>query len=167
MLKLFHPREKVGKRLARIAVIIFDFDGVFTDNRVIVVETGKEAVICNRSDGLGVRMLRDRNIPMLILSTETNPVVAQRARKLGLEWIQGVPDKKAALLSYCNEKGFDIKNVMYVGNDLNDYEAMRVVGFPVAPGDAHPKIRALAKTVLHKKGGEGAVAELAERLIWE
>ncbi len=167
MLKLFQSGKKTHKMLAKIALIIFDFDGVFTDNRVIVDETGKEAVICNRSDGLGVRLLHDRNIAMLILSTETNPVVAQRAGKLRLECIQGVSDKKAALLSYCNEKGINIKNVMYVGNDLNDYEAMQIVGFPVAPGDAHPKIRALAKTVLYQKGGEGAIAELAERLIWE
>lgn len=145
--------------------IIFDFDGVFTDNQVTVAEDGKESVTCNRADGLGIRMLREKKIPLLILSTETNPVVAMRAQKLALDVWYGVEDKKETLIAYCTEKGIGIKKVMYVGNDVNDYEVMKIVGYPVAPKDAHPEIRRIAKYIINKKGGEGVVKELAENLI--
>jgi YrbI family 3-deoxy-D-manno-octulosonate 8-phosphate phosphatase len=152
-----------------IQAIVFDFDGVFTDNKVTVTEDGKESVVCNRADGLGIGMLRAENIPLLILSMETNRVVVMRARKLALNALQGIVNKKETLITYCREKGIDIRKVMYVGNDLNDYEVMKAVGYPVAPEDAHPKIRRIAKYIIHKKGGEGVIKELAEKLIfgWE
>jgi 3-deoxy-D-manno-octulosonate 8-phosphate phosphatase (KDO 8-P phosphatase) len=148
-----------------IEAIVFDFDGVFTDNKVIVDENGKESVICNRADGLGIRMLQQKKIPLVILSSEINYVVAARARKLGLDVFYGVEAKKETLITYCNQHGFDLKKVMYIGNDLNDYEVMSIVGYPVAPKDAHVKIRRIAKFVIPKKGGEGVVKELAEKWI--
>jgi 3-deoxy-D-manno-octulosonate 8-phosphate phosphatase (KDO 8-P phosphatase) len=159
----FFNRPKIS--LKSIQAIVFDFDGVFTDNKVIVDEDGKESVTCNRADGLGIRMFHAKGIPLLILSTETNPVVAQRAQKLVLDLIQGIQDKKAALLVYCHENRIDPQNIMYIGNDVNDYEAMGIVGYPVAPKDAHPKIRRIAKLILSKKGGQGVIKELAEKLI--
>ncbi|HBF36344.1 MAG TPA: haloacid dehalogenase [Firmicutes bacterium] len=159
----FFDRQKIS--LKNIQAIIFDFDGIFTDNKVTVDEDGKESVICNRADGLGIKMLHVKAIPLLVLSTETNPVVAKRAQKLALNVIQGKEDKKDALLFYCKEKGIAPQNVMYVGNDVNDYDVMSIVGYPVAPKDAHPKIRRIAKLILHKKGGEGVIKELAENLI--
>ncbi len=151
--------------LKKIQAIIFDFDGVFTDNKVIIAENSLESVSCNRADGLGIKMLRANNIPLLILSGEINPVVARRAQKLALEVIQGVDDKKDALLGYCKVKGFLPEQVMYVGNDVNDYEAMKIVGFPAAPKDAHPQIKRIARFIINKKGGEGVIKELAENLI--
>jgi 3-deoxy-D-manno-octulosonate 8-phosphate phosphatase (KDO 8-P phosphatase) len=160
-MKLF--KRKVDPR--QIAAIIFDFDGVFTDNKVIVTEDGHESVTCNRADGLGIKMLREKQIPLLILSTERNRVVAARAEKLALEHLQGVADKKAVLIAYCAARAIDLQKVMYVGNDLNDLEAMKIVGYPVAPRDAHPEIRRLAKYIVKCKGGEGVVKELAENWI--
>jgi 3-deoxy-D-manno-octulosonate 8-phosphate phosphatase (KDO 8-P phosphatase) len=148
-----------------IEAIVFDFDGIFTDNKVMVTEDGKESVACNRADGLGIKILQAKNIPLLILSTETNPVVAVRAQKLGLDAWSGIEDKKEALLTFCRDKGIRIQKVMYVGNDLNDYEAMKIAGYPVAPQDAHPGIRRIAKFIIGKKGGEGVVKALAENLI--
>ena len=145
-----------------IDLIVYDFDGVMTDNRVIVFQDGTEAVIVNRADGLGVDRSRDMGIPQLILSTETNPVVKARASKLCLEVISSCEDKKKALENYCTQKGYDLKRVIYVGNDLNDLEVMRIVGFPVAPGDAHPKIKKIAKLITEAKGGEGVVKELSD-----
>ncbi len=148
-----------------IDLIVYDFDGVMTDNRVIIFQDGTEAVIVNRADGLGVDRFRSFGIPQLILSTETNPVVKARATKLCIEVIASCKDKKNALENYCAQKGYDLNRVIYVGNDLNDLEVMRIVGFPVAPADAHPKIKKIAKLLTEAKGGEGVVKELSNYLV--
>lgn len=147
-----------------IDLIVYDFDGVMTDNRVIVFQNGTEAVIVNRADGLGVDRFRDLGIPQLILSTETNLVVKARAAKLHLEVIGSCKDKKNTLENYCARKGYKLNRVMYIGNDLNDLEVVKIVGFPVAPADAHPKIKEIAKLITEAKGGEGVVKELSDYL---
>lgn len=147
-----------------IDLIVYDFDGVMTDNRVIVFQDGTEAVIANRADGLGVDHFRSLNIPQLILSTETNPVVKARAKKLRIEVISSSKDKKRALKDYCQKNGYDIQNVLYVGNDLNDLEVMRIVGFSVAPADAHQEVKTIARMVTHARGGEGVIKEIADSL---
>jgi len=145
-----------------IDLIVYDFDGVMTDNHVIIFQDGTEAVIVNRADGLGVDRFRNLGIPQLILSTETNPVVKARAAKLRLEVIVSCKDKKIALENYCAQKGYALNRVMYIGNDLNDLEVMEIVSFPVAPADAHPKIKKIAKLITEAKGGEGVVKELSD-----
>ena len=148
-----------------IKLIVYDFDGVMTDNRVYVTQDGKESVVCNRGDGLGVNMIRDMSIPQIILSTETNEVVQQRAKKLGIHAIHGSGNKKQSLASYCLEKKISFSEVLYVGNDLNDLEVMQQVEMPVCPADAHEKIRELSSHVTKARGGEGVVRELAEWLM--
>jgi len=148
-----------------IDLIVYDFDGVMTDNRVIVFQDGNEAVIVNRADGLGVDHFRNLGIPQLILSTETNPVVKARAAKLHLEVIASCKDKKIAIEKYCVQRGYDLNRVMYIGNDLNDLDVMEIVGFPVAPADVHPKIKKLARLTTEAKGGDGVVRELADYLM--
>lgn len=148
-----------------IDLIVYDFDGVMTDNRVIIFQDGTEAVIVNRADGLGVDRFRNLGIPQLILSTETNPVVRARAAKLHLEVIASCKDKKHTLEKFCSQNGYNLNQVMYIGNDLNDLEVMKIVGFPIAPADAHPKIKKLAKLVTEAKGGEGVVKELSDYLV--
>ena len=143
-------------------LIVYDFDGVMTDNRAIVFQDGTEAVIVNRSDGLGVERIRTLGIPQLILSTETNPVVKARADKLRLEVISSCEDKKMALINYCSQNRLDIEKVIYIGNDINDLEVMKIVGYPIAPTDAHPDITKIACLVTKAKGGEGVVKELAD-----
>lgn len=164
-MELFNFLTKPKIPLKDIALIVLDFDGIFTDNKVMVSEEGKEFVNCTRADGLGIQLLNSKHVPMLILSTETNPVVASRARKLNLPVIQGEENKKQTLIKYCEENKINLQNVMYAGNDLNDYEVMKCIGFPVAPKDAHPEIKRIAKYIISKKGGEGVVRELAENLI--
>ncbi len=146
-------------------LIVFDFDGVLTDNRVLVFEDGQEAVFCNRSDGLGFDMLRKAGVPVIILSTETNRVVATRAGKLKVPCLQGVQDKRLALEAYCREHRVPLKHVLYVGNDLNDEQAMRLVGWTASPADAHPRIRRLSRIRLRSRGGMGVAREIAERLV--
>jgi len=157
--------SRLSFRAKNVDLIVYDFDGVMTDNRVIIFQDGTEAVIVNRSDGLGVERFCRFNIPQLILSTETNPVVKARAAKLHLEVIASCKDKKIALENYCAQKGYDLNRVIYVGNDLNDLEVMRVVGFPIAPADAHPKIKKIAKLITEAKGGKGVIKELSDYLI--
>ena len=145
--------------------VILDFDGVLTDNRVYVFEDGREAVACNRADGWGIRQLREAKIEVIILSTEANPVVSMRAKKLGIECIQQCDDKKSAVVGLIEKHSLDPSRVMYVGNDTNDLEAMRLVGHRVAPADAHPVIRSIATTVVAARGGEGVVREIADALL--
>lgn len=150
---------------ASIDLIVYDFDGVMTDNRVYVAQDGLEWVACNRADGLGVGLLRDAGFEQLILSTETNPVVSARANKLRLEAVHGVADKATVLRQLLSDRGLHSARVLYVGNDINDLDAMQMVGYPVCPADAHPRIRSISKLVLSTVGGAGVVRELAERII--
>ena len=147
-----------------IQLIVYDFDGVITDNRVMVSEDGMESVIVSRADGLGVNIIKEMEIPQMILSTETNPVVSLRAKKLGIPVLQGVNDKKTVLLNYCKSNNFNPKGVLYIGNDVNDEGVMKAVGYTVAPADAHHSIKSLAQMVLGTKGGQGVVRELADKL---
>lgn len=148
-----------------IQLIVYDFDGVMTDNRVIVFQDGSEAVVVNRADGLGVDRLRAKGISQLILSTEINPVVKARAAKLGLEVIASCKDKKIALKEYCDQNNYNLQKVVYVGNDLNDLEIMKIVGFSIAPADAHPKIKVVVKLITTTKGGEGVIREIAQIIL--
>jgi len=137
---------------------------VMTDNRVWVGEHGNELVACNRSDGLGLTMLRELGLDLFVLSTETNPVVGSRCRKLTLPYEQGVRDKAGRLGQLLCERGIAPSDVIYVGNDINDLGCMRLVGCAVAVADAHPDVRREADLMLTCAGGHGAVRELCDRL---
>jgi len=148
-----------------IELLVFDFDGVFTDNRVLVLQDGREAVVCNRGDGMGLSMLRDKGLPMAVLSTEVNPVVDARCKKLKLECRHGLADKRSALVQLAREKNVDLKRVVYVGNDVNDLGCMEAAGFAIVVADAHPLAIAKADYVLSRSGGGGAVRELCDLLL--
>ena len=148
-----------------IDLLILDFDGVLTDNRVYVTQDGQEAVACHRGDGWGIGLLKNAGLEIIILSTETNPVVSARAKKLGVECIQGCSDKAEATREIIAKKELDFTKVMYVGNDTNDSEAMALVGHAVAPADSHPEIIEVAKTITKARGGYGVVRELADLLL--
>lgn len=149
----------------RPALVVFDFDGVMTDNRVVVLQDGTEGVLCNRADGLGLQMLREAGLPLLVLSRETNRVVQARCAKLGIPCLQGVADKWEALRRYIVQHGWAAADVVFVGNDINDLECLANVGFGVAVADADAQTRAAAKLILRGRGGYGAVRELCERLL--
>jgi len=145
--------------------IIFDFDGVFTDNKVYVFEDGREAVVCNRGDGLGISMLKKTGVSMCVISTETNSVVSVRCKKLGLECFQGIGDKLSVLKKWLNEKKIDIRNAAFVGNDINDLACLMSVGLSIVPADAHIEVKCIAKIELKSHGGNGAVREVAEMYL--
>ncbi|WP_150126853.1 acylneuraminate cytidylyltransferase [Sphingomonas panacis] len=149
---------------ARVSALVMDFDGVLTDDRVFVSETGAESVVCSRRDGMGIERLRKAGLPMLVISKETNPVVAARCRKLRLPYHHGVEGKLAVLQAWLAETTIDPAETLYVGNDINDLECMAAVGCAVAPQDAHPRALAAAALVLDADGGRGAIRLLADLL---
>ena len=148
-----------------IQAIIFDFDGVFTDNRVIVNENGQESVICNRSDGFGISAIKKYGISLLVLSKEKNPVVQKRCEKLGMPCVQGIDDKKTFLAAWLRENAIDLNHVIYLGNDVNDIECLKYVGCGVVVADAHDDAKRAAKIVLKNNGGQGAVRELCDLVM--
>jgi len=160
-------RRKAPRALGTpdIGLLVFDFDGVLTDNRVLVLEDGREAVFCSRADGLAFDALRKAELPTLIMSTETNPVVQARAKKLRVPVLQAVADKGAAIAAYSAKTGIALSRIAFVGNDLNDLAAMARVGHPIAVADAHPRVKATARRVLRTKGGAGVAREIVERIL--
>lgn len=167
--------DQVLPNWSEIHTIIFDFDGVFTDNKVFTDQDGRESVRCDRGDGLGFDILRgfiaknSWSLKYFILSKEKNPVVAARARKLKIECMQGAQNKSIFIKDYLESLQPKYENpakgLLYVGNDLNDYGAMTLAGFSVAPSDAHPLIQRIADLVLPEKGGDGFVRSFIERLL--
>ena len=144
-----------------IDAVVLDFDGTQTDDRVLIDADGKEFVSVHRGDGLGIAALRKSGLKMLILSTEQNPVVAARARKLKLPVLHGIDRKDLALKQWCEEQGIAPERVLYVGNDVNDLPCFALVGWPVAVGSAHDVVRGAARAVTTVPGGEGAIREIA------
>ncbi len=151
--------------LRSVGLVVLDFDGVFTDNRVWVSETGEESVACWRGDGIGLRRLDEVGVPYVIVSTEANPVVARRAEKLRTRCVHGVDDKLAVVRDEAARAGVGLGAVAYVGNDVNDGSCLEAVGFPVVPADAWPEVVPLARWVLDRPGGQGCVRELCDA-VW-
>ena len=148
--------------IAPIRLLLFDFDGVFTDNRVWILEDGREAVCCSRADGLGLAKLRKRGLEMGIVSTEKNPVVAERARKLELNCWQGVDEKLDHLRTLAEDRNLSFKNIAFVGNDINDKSCLAAAGLPIVVADSYPEILVLGKAVTSRNGGDGAVREICD-----
>jgi YrbI family 3-deoxy-D-manno-octulosonate 8-phosphate phosphatase len=167
--------ETVGRKLDEASVsvmwpahpelVVFDFDGVFTDNRVFVSEDGKETVACDRGDGMALEWLLGSGIPSLILSKERNPVVEARARKVGIPAVQATDNKAAYLRTYFETNAINPQNVIYVGNDVNDLECFKIVGCSVAVADAVREVIDAATIVLKKSGGRGAIREVVEIIL--
>ncbi|GAA4663435.1 N-acylneuraminate cytidylyltransferase [Streptomyces chumphonensis] len=148
-----------------VDAVVLDFDGTQTDDRVYVDSDGRETVAVHRGDGLGIAALRRAGLPVLILSTEVNTVVAARARKLKLPVLHGIDRKDRALKQWCEEEGVAPERVLYVGNDVNDLPCFGLVGWPVAVANAHDVVRGAARAVTTTPGGSGAVREIAGWLL--
>ncbi|GAA3792567.1 cytidylyltransferase domain-containing protein [Streptomyces phyllanthi] len=144
-----------------IDAVVLDFDGTQTDDRVLIDSEGREFVSVHRGDGLGIAALRRSGLKMLVLSTEQNPVVAARARKLKLPVLHGIDRKDLALKQWCEEQGIAPERVLYVGNDVNDLPCFALVGWPVAVASAHDVVRGAARAVTTLPGGDGAIREIA------
>jgi len=151
--------------LNNIDAFVFDFDGVLTNNLVHLNQDGNEWVSCSRADGLAFDVLHELGKPSYILSTEKNPVVTARANKLKITALQGIQNKAEGIKELVDREGFNLQNILYVGNDLNDYKAMQLCGYTACPSDSHEMIKSIATIVLKTEGGNGVVRELLEDVL--
>ena len=161
--------------IQKFHTIIFDFDGVFTDNFVYVDDLGRETVRCSREDSYGISILKklisksNLRIDVFVLSTETNQVVIKRCKKMGIDCHVGERHKAKYLAEWYskNRPGLPdpYSGTLYFGNDLNDLPVMQKVGTSFAPSDAHPRIKEAATQVLTARGGQGFVREGIELIL--
>jgi 3-deoxy-D-manno-octulosonate 8-phosphate phosphatase (KDO 8-P phosphatase) len=149
----------------KIKFIGFDFDGVMTDNAVYVDGSGRETVRCSRGDGMGIELLQKTGIIAYVISKEKNAVVAARCRKLRIKCVSGTDDKLPELKKILKKHRIDLKDAAFVGNDVNDSECLKAVGWPIVVKDAHPDVLALAKYITKAAGGHGAVREICDLII--
>ena len=148
-----------------IHAFIFDFDGVLTNNKVYTDSSGNESVICSRSDGLGFNALKILGVPSFIVSSEKNKVVSMRAEKLAVPTYQGIKNKKKLVMKLIQENNFDLNQIFYVGNDINDYHSMVSCGISACPNDSNTLIKEISKYNLKSCGGEGVVREILEEIF--
>jgi len=141
-------------------LIVYDFDGVLTNNKFYLNQDGVESVQLNRSDGLAISLIKKLGYRQFIFSSEENEVVKKRAEKLKIEVYAGINNKKEKLKSLIINNKLDFDKIIYVGNDINDLEAMKLCGFRVCPYDSHKKIKEISNHKLPIKGGEGVVRYL-------
>ncbi|MHB8856600.1 MAG: cytidylyltransferase domain-containing protein [Bellilinea sp.] len=164
-LEMVYPGSRRRPIPETVKLVVFDFDGVMTDNRVWVDSEGHEFIAAYRSDSMGIHALRSAGVESIVLSTETDKAVEARCRKIGIEVMQGVKDKADRLKNYLAERGIDATQVVYVGNDINDLPCFPLVGCAVAVADAQPEVLRQADLVLSRNGGFGAVREICERIL--
>lgn len=165
-LDIVYPSALKRKLPSKVSLLVMDFDGVMTDDRVWVDQDGREMVASSRADGMGLERLRElTNIQVMVLSKEKNPVVAARCKKLNIPVLQSIQDKPKALEALIKERGLKQDEVVFIGNDLNDLDCFPLAGFAFAPANGQPEVKQQADLVLKCKGGWGAVRELCEMLI--
>ena len=164
-LDMVWPGQPARRMPEKVRLLVLDFDGVVTDNRVWVDQDGREMVAANRSDSLGLSYLRQAGVEAVVISMETNPVVAARCRKMNVPWIQGENDKATALKKLLQERGVEAEETVYLGNDVNDLPCFPLVGWAVAVSDALPEVIRQADHVLSRKGGHAAVRELCDLIM--
>ena len=151
--------------LSKVRLVVFDFDGVFTDNSVYVDQNGSESVRCSRLDGFGLAALRSNGVVSFVLSTEKNSVVSARCKKLRIDCYSGIDDKGLFLSAHLKKVGISPENVAYAGNDINDIDCLTMVGFPIIVADSHPSVFRCARYITKSPGGHGAVREICDFIV--
>jgi 3-deoxy-D-manno-octulosonate 8-phosphate phosphatase (KDO 8-P phosphatase) len=155
-----------AERLKQIRLFATDVDGVLTDAGMYYSESGDEWKKFNTRDGMGIKLLQKAGYVTAIVTQERTKIVARRAEKLAIpELHQGVMDKLTVIREMAGRHGLSLSQVAYIGDDVNDLEALRAVGFSAAPADGMPIVRDAVHYVCREKGGEGAVREIAEMLL--
>lgn len=155
----------VKKNFHKVKLLVLDFDGVMTDNKVYVNEDGKEMVCCSRGDGLGIEALKKFGIKILVISKEENKIVTARCKKLRVSSVQGIDNKLRALKQMMKKLNIPPSQVCYLGNDINDVECVKLAGFGCAVRDAHPEVLKVANFVTKNCGGNGAVREICDLIM--
>ena len=167
-LNMVTPNKRVRRTMPKkVELVICDFDGVITDNKVWTDQDGGEMVAAYRSDSIRILELREKGVEVMILSSEPNSVVQARAKKMGVEAIHGISlqDKGIVMREILTQKNIQAENVVYIGNDLNDLPCFEIAGWSVAVADAYPEVIRAADHVLAKAGGRGALRELCDLIL--
>lgn len=164
-LDMVYPGRRSRPWPEEVSLVVFDFDGVMTDDRVWVNQDGVEFVAANRGDGMGVELLLKAGFKSVIISTEPNPAVAARAKKIGLPYFHDISDKASVLTRYLKKESISPAETVYVGNDINDLPCFPIAAYAVVTADAHEKARREADLILTRSGGHGAVREICDILI--
>jgi len=152
--------------LRQIRLFATDVDGVLTDAGMYYSESGDEWKKFNTRDGMGIKLLQKAGLITAIVTQERTRLVARRAEKLAIpELHQGVMDKLSVIRAMAERHGISLRQIAYIGDDVNDMEALNAVGFSVTPADGLPQVRKIVDYVCRLKGGEGAVRELAEMIL--
>lgn len=153
---------KAKKDFSGVKLLVLDFDGVLTDNRVYVDEEGREMICCWRSDGIGLNRIRKIGVKTFVISSEINPVIEKRCTKLRIDCVRGVEDKLTVLKEILREQNLSPQEVCYIGNDLPDLDCLEYVGYPVAVKGSAKEVIGIASYVTRKDGGAGAVREVCD-----
>ncbi len=152
--------------IPEIKMLLTDCDGCLTDGGMYYSEHGDELKKFNTRDGMGFALLKQKGIITGIITSENVELNRRRAEKLKLDILEaGCKDKVAAVRRICEERGVDLENVCYIGDDINDLEVIKMVGFGCCPADAMPKVREAARYVAKAKGGEGVIREITQSRI--
>ncbi len=152
--------------IADIKLFLTDCDGCLTDGGMYYSEYGDEMKKFNTRDGMGFALLKEKGILTGIITSENNNLNQRRADKLRLDILEaGCKDKLAAIRCICADRGISLENVCYIGDDINDIEALKAVGFGCCPSDAMPEIKNVVNYITKAKGGEGVIREVVDRLI--
>lgn len=152
--------------LRQVRLLATDVDGVLTDGGMCYSNSGDEWKRFHVRDGMGVKLLQRAGILTALITQEQTKLVARRAGKLTISEVhQGVHDKLAVLRDIVVRHGLDLTQVAYVGDDVNDLEALQAVGFSAAPADAVAVVRKAVHYVCRQKGGNGAVREVADLIL--
>jgi len=150
----------------KIKLLILDFDGVLTDNRVLVSEDGKESVFCSREDSLGIDLLKNKtDVEVIVLSTEKNKVVQTRCNKLKIDCFQGIDKKFELFLRLIKKKNLNRSQVCFIGNDINDLKCIKEAGIGVGVADSYPLVLKVADYITKKRGGLGAIREVCNIIL--
>ena len=153
-------------KLKQIKLLATDVDGVLTDAGMYYSESGDELKKFNTKDGKGLEMIRSLGIKTAIVTTENTKIVANRAKKLKFDYLyQGCLDKVTVINELSAASGFALHEIAFIGDDLNDYDALQIVGFSATPNDACGPNKKIVDYICSKKGGEGCVRELCELIV--
>ena len=156
-------KSKLNK-IQKPKILFTDFDGCLTDDRVWLNQDGEEFVAANRKDGLAVKKLKNLGIQVIIASTETNKVVLARGNKMGVDVLQGLSDKAKSIEQYIEKMNLSWDDVWYIGNDINDIQAIKKAKVSICPSDAVKAVKKEVDIKLKTRGGYGVLSELASLL---
>jgi 3-deoxy-D-manno-octulosonate 8-phosphate phosphatase (KDO 8-P phosphatase) len=151
-----------------IKMIVLDVDGTLTDGGIYIDNHGNEIKRFNAKDGLAIAQSIKHGVDCAIITGRDSQIVEKRSKELGIKHLyQGVHDKKDKLESIAKEINIPLASIAYIGDDINDLEVMKAVGFPACPNDAVQEVRSISKYIATSDGGKGAVREIIEYILKE